>query len=237
MGNKNAIYIGAFIALLLVQNAACAQTDHEGVFASILRQWDSVATYRDAQAMAQDGGPAKRQRPFRNELNILSSSAQGQLLERYVSRMVDHPRFLIRIASRMEERGQPDTILRRGDTLIPIYPPLKINYVEWIIGTSDSTVTLVYKDHKSGDIVEKHLICSKLFRDSLESLDRRLYSASVGPPWLSTVSIWTPAVVDHVFVYSLMSLSAKDSTGVPILRGPQGLRWIAEITKIRFGYK
>ncbi len=237
MGNKNAIYIGAFIALLFVQNAACAQTDHEGVFASVLRQWDSVASYRDAQAISQDGGPAKRQRSIQNELKILSSSAQGQLLERYVSKMVDHPRFLVRIASRIEERGYPDTILRRGDTLIPVYPPPDFDYVEWIIGTSDSTVTFVYKDQKSGDIVEKRLDCPKLFRDSLESLDRRWYSVSAGPPWLSTVSIWTPSLADHVFVYNLLTLSAKDRQGAFIHAGPQGLRWIAEITKIRFGYK
>ena len=110
--------------------------------------------------------------------------------------------------------------------------------IQWLIGAPGNVIRFIYEDPRhEGRIRVKKLQATPAFLDSLTSIQRNYYFVMADPPWVSTVSLWTPQGANIIYVYGLQPLSLKDKEGNFVYPAPTGLRSLAQMAGTPFGNK
>jgi hypothetical protein len=206
-----------------------AVSDRIRILDLMRNQWDSVVANRPLETGRTDLSAAGLRQSIQYEFAALQRSDINAKLERHVRKYLGHATFAVRISDRgegSESRARPD------------YGRPKVDYIEWIIGLPGDMISFIYEDLKhAGRIRVKTLHVAPSFLDSLSSLQRNYYLFTDDPPWVSTVSLWTPQAANIFYVYGLQPLILRDKEGHFVYPAPTGLRSLARITGIPFGYK
>lgn len=209
-------------------NAESRDTGETTTLKDIYRDWDSVVN--DAQSSLDTGFISEQdwRETILFESDLMHKSKLYAEMELQVSSVVGQASYIIRCSQRYltEFHTPPDTILMRGDTMVPIYPEPEIGIITWIVGTEDGMMHLFYREEReTGKIVHR---IKKGCTLPFEQLKSNSYLYFGNPSYHNIVSIWTPSVKRHLFVNGLRraAIVEPDEASAP---GARTLRTIAMI--------
>jgi hypothetical protein len=221
---------GVIMALCLISSSACSGQVRQTVSAEqVLRALDSVGAASLLRADPEIISLESLRQLIRSELDITVRAPGRSLLREHVARLIVNAALVIRITERMAQQPLPDTVIRRGDTIVPIFPDPDPGDTYWIIRDSKAATHLIGIQDDGRSISDTVLPCSIDPSGFASGIPENYYAYAMSPLWTSVVSIWTPNSVKHVLVNGLRSISFSDYASRFKTPAPQPLHRLAQI--------